>query len=63
MRETMRIQKPVRGEKPRVGKKGYMHVALRRALKQAQDETGASESFIVCVAVAKLLKVKNQEWL
>lgn len=56
----MRIQKP-RKDRRRVT--SYMHKVLRRALKDAKEETGASGSFIQAVALAKFLRVKDQEWL
>lgn len=61
-RSTVRIQK-VQSGKTRSAHTGYMHERLERALLIAADNTGVSRSFIIAVAVAKFLGVKDQEWL
>lgn len=56
-----KIQTPLRNGKMRIQKHGYMTSKLKRALEDAAHEAKVSESFVVCVALADFLGVKNQE--
>ena len=55
-----KYQKPLKNH-VRISKTLWSSPKLKSALEDAARECGVSESFVICVALADFLKVKNQE--